>query len=172
MSNPVKLRREAKIDLDHAYRYYESEHRGLGGEFLDAVENRFSSIAASPESFAVVYQDIREALLKRFPFAVYFREEKKRRESSSMPFIIAAATPSAGNNGLTCCIRNRCAWNAMMKTKDPRENRNEPRASLQGQNARKPSCYVFPTKRSSFNFLMFKLLRSISRTFSTSLNSP
>lgn len=78
MSNPVKLRREAKIDLDHAYRYYESEHRGLGGEFLDAVENRFSSIAASPESFAVVYQDVREALLKRFPFAVYFREEETR----------------------------------------------------------------------------------------------
>lgn len=74
MSDPVKLRREAKIDLDRAYGYYESQHRGLGSEFLDAVEKRFDSIATSPESFAVVYQDVREALVKRFPFAIYFRE--------------------------------------------------------------------------------------------------
>lgn len=78
MSVPLALRREAKTDLDHAYRYYESESRGLGSEFLDAVEDRFSSIAASPESFAPVYQDVREALVKRFPFAIYFREEAKR----------------------------------------------------------------------------------------------
>jgi plasmid stabilization system protein ParE len=78
MSDSVKLRREAQIDLERAYNYYELERSGLGSEFLDEVEYRFVSMAASPGSYPVVYQDVREALVKRFPFAIYFRTEPEQ----------------------------------------------------------------------------------------------
>ncbi len=73
-----RLVSEPSVDLDveAAFEWYENERPGLGAEFLD--ELRALVITASPtdrSSNQVLRGGIRRALLKRFPYAVYFAIE-------------------------------------------------------------------------------------------------
>jgi plasmid stabilization system protein ParE len=49
--------------------------RGLGLEFLRALEAELDTIARFPEGFSIVHGATRRALLSRFPYAVYFSSE-------------------------------------------------------------------------------------------------
>ena len=71
----VLLRKEAEDDLQDAARWYESQRVGLGNEFLTQALRMFDRIGDTPLAFPEVYRGLRRALLRRFPFAVYFRVE-------------------------------------------------------------------------------------------------
>jgi toxin ParE1/3/4 len=43
--------------------------------FTAAVELVFDRIAAQPNFYAAVFDDVREALVPEFPYCVYYREE-------------------------------------------------------------------------------------------------
>jgi len=60
-------------ELREIIRYYEQASRGLGIEFLDEFERQILKIVSMPTLWAVVEGDIRRALMKRFPYTVYFR---------------------------------------------------------------------------------------------------
>jgi len=47
----------------------------LSGQFLDAIAAALKRLADNPQQFPLVYRDQRRALLKRFPYALYFRVE-------------------------------------------------------------------------------------------------
>jgi plasmid stabilization system protein ParE len=47
----------------------------LGTAFLDRVREVFARIAANPQLHATVYQDIRKAVVPRFPYIVLYKEE-------------------------------------------------------------------------------------------------
>ena len=66
------VRPEAEIDGFEAALWYESERPGLGLEFLDAVREALRQIERMPLRFPVVSGDVRRALLRRFPFGVFF----------------------------------------------------------------------------------------------------
>jgi plasmid stabilization system protein ParE len=72
---PIRLRPEVVIDLSEAAAWYNDRRRGLGQEFVEAAYTAFDAIAERPESFPVVHKGVRRALMKRFPFAIYFRNE-------------------------------------------------------------------------------------------------
>ena len=72
MSLPVFIRPIAKIELEEAIAWYEKEQQGVGLDFKDAVHNSFSRIATGPLQFPVIYRDVRRALLRRFPYGIYF----------------------------------------------------------------------------------------------------
>jgi len=63
---------EAEADLNEAYRWYKNQHFGLGGELIECVEAVFERICETPESHAVVYKMVRQALVKRFPYVVCY----------------------------------------------------------------------------------------------------
>lgn len=56
-----------------AYLWYEEQRPGLGEEFLHALKAAEDFVAAFPLSCSVVHRDTRRALLKRFPYGLYFR---------------------------------------------------------------------------------------------------
>ncbi len=72
-----RLVAEPRADLDVAatFDWYEKEQGGLGRAFLAELGAAYDRIAGGP----LVYQDlragIRRALLRRFPYAVYFAIE-------------------------------------------------------------------------------------------------
>jgi plasmid stabilization system protein ParE len=67
---------EAEVDLDEAYRWYESQRSGLGGEFIACVDAALERIREMPELHAVVYKNVRQALIRRFPYVLcYVLEE-------------------------------------------------------------------------------------------------
>jgi plasmid stabilization system protein ParE len=73
MNYVLVFRPEVREELNEAYSWYESQKPGLGEEFLDCVDETVNRISQMPESYAVAYRDIRRAIVKRFPYAVYYR---------------------------------------------------------------------------------------------------
>lgn len=73
MSLRLVLRRIAQRELDEAADWYEERCAGLGREFIEEIDATLACVSAYPEQFAFVHRDIREALVRRFPFAIYFR---------------------------------------------------------------------------------------------------
>lgn len=80
MNRPIVLRAAAKLDLASAYDYYEGERIGLGAEFMARVKRCLGEIAANPEWHAVVEADIRQALVTRFPYGIFYRVHSDRIE--------------------------------------------------------------------------------------------
>jgi plasmid stabilization system protein ParE len=62
----------AEADVQQVFDWYEGQAVGLGHEFLRAVDACYASLERSPELFPVVYKEIRRALLRRFPYIVYY----------------------------------------------------------------------------------------------------
>jgi len=66
----VRVRSEARNDLEDAALWYEAQRTGLGDEFLDEVELTFDKIASDPNAYRVLLRDTRRAMLQRFPFGL------------------------------------------------------------------------------------------------------
>ena len=78
MKKPLIVRAEAEADLLEAYRWYEQQVRDLGGEFLLCVDAVMAAIERTPKLYPVVYKGIiRRALLRRFPYGVFFVEGER-----------------------------------------------------------------------------------------------
>lgn len=63
---------EVADDLDVAREWYESRAAGLGEDFLRMVYVVFNELAEFPEQYEAVYGPYRRALLRRFPYGVYY----------------------------------------------------------------------------------------------------
>ena len=74
MTLAIRVRPEAAEDIRSAFEWYESHRPGLGGEFLDSVGTCFDEIAAQPARFRVIHRQVRRALLRRFPYCMFFQE--------------------------------------------------------------------------------------------------
>ena len=72
-----RLVSEPSVDLDveAAFEWYENERPGLGAEFLDTLRATYHRVADGPLKYQELRGGIRRALLRRFPYAVYFAIE-------------------------------------------------------------------------------------------------
>lgn len=61
-----------ELDVEAAFEWYESERPGLGVEFLDELRVTYNRIANGPLKYQELRGSVRRALLRRFPYAVYF----------------------------------------------------------------------------------------------------
>ena len=68
----LRLTPEAELDLDEAHAWYLEQRPGLGGQFLRAVDASIGAILRHPEAYQLVDRKMRRALLRRFPYAVFF----------------------------------------------------------------------------------------------------
>lgn len=73
MSRTVIIRPRAEDDLANGRRWYNRQRAGLGHEFILDVARKLEEVAEQPELYATVYRDVRRALPRRFPYAIYFR---------------------------------------------------------------------------------------------------
>lgn len=70
---PLSVNPQAEEEARKAAGWYENESQGLGTAFLELLEQTLTAIAENPLRFPLVYRDTRRALLKRFPYGVFFR---------------------------------------------------------------------------------------------------
>lgn len=70
----VSFRLDAIADAQDAYSWYEDRRYGLGEEFLEELRSAVSRIIENPTFHSVVHRDTRRALLKRFPYGVFYRK--------------------------------------------------------------------------------------------------
>ncbi|MDH5668737.1 MAG: hypothetical protein OEY86_12060 [Nitrospira sp.] len=71
MSLPVLFHRAASAEFVEASTWYEGKRRGLGIEFITEIERRILLASSDPLQFAVVHEDVRRVVAKRFPYSVY-----------------------------------------------------------------------------------------------------
>ena len=62
----------AEIDILTGENWYNSQQDKLGDEFISEFENKIKVIQSNPFLFSIIKKDIRKALLKRFPFGIYY----------------------------------------------------------------------------------------------------
>jgi plasmid stabilization system protein ParE len=63
---------EAERDLAEACEWYERQRAGLGEQLLSCVDARIQAIRRNPEMHARVHENYRRALVRRFPYAVFY----------------------------------------------------------------------------------------------------
>jgi len=63
---------EAEIDITEAAVWYERQSPGLGWDFTRVVDACLADISRNPLRFPEVRKGARRALIRRFPFAVFF----------------------------------------------------------------------------------------------------
>ena len=66
---------QADLDIEAAFQWYEKEQSGLGLEFLDELRAAYNRIVEGPYKYPHLRSGVRRALVKRFPYVVYFAVE-------------------------------------------------------------------------------------------------
>ena len=61
------------VEVDNARKYYNKKLPGLGEEFVEEFERQIHRVASSPKQWSVIQQGIRRALLRRFPYVIYYK---------------------------------------------------------------------------------------------------
>lgn len=69
----VRFTPRAEEDVTEAYGDYEAARGGLGDEFLTEVGRVLDLIGEFPEAGPEVHRDLRRALVRRFPYSLYYR---------------------------------------------------------------------------------------------------
>jgi plasmid stabilization system protein ParE len=63
---------DAELDITEAYIWCETRRVGLGEEFLSALDACIERIRRQPLIYPVVHEAYRRALIRRFPYAIFF----------------------------------------------------------------------------------------------------
>lgn len=102
MSQRLILRPEAERDIAEAAEWYDQQRAGLSLQFRAALDNTFASIEENPQLHAQVYQNLRRAFVRRFPYGVFY---VPRTEG----LVVVAVLHTARDPGL---------WRARFKSRD------------------------------------------------------
>lgn len=78
MSTKIVIRQVADDEFTEAAEWYERQQEGLGLEFIDHVQKVIDRIVENPLQYPIVHRDIREAIVSRFPFSIYYRVKTNR----------------------------------------------------------------------------------------------
>jgi len=76
MTAKLRIRAAAKQDLQDAFQYYQSCLPNLGHEFLLCIDAEMHAIQRMPQRYRLVFKSIRRAVIRRFPFCIYFVESE------------------------------------------------------------------------------------------------
>jgi plasmid stabilization system protein ParE len=63
----------ARFEIIEARDWYAARGPGLGDAFVSEIDRQIARIADAPLEFASIQGDARRALLRRFPYALFFR---------------------------------------------------------------------------------------------------
>ena len=68
----LKFHLLAREEVSDAYLYYENQKLGLGDNFLENLDDIFNLILDNPNLYPKDFEEVRKALLKKFPFTIYY----------------------------------------------------------------------------------------------------
>ncbi len=69
---PMIYRPAAELELQDTYRWYEGCRPGLGRDFMMCVEERVQIMRQFPQAFPEVHREIRQAVIRRFPYSIFY----------------------------------------------------------------------------------------------------
>jgi toxin ParE1/3/4 len=75
MTKPVRLIKEAEVEVWESVSFYENQVAGLGLDFESEIRNALRIIQQSPEIWPCRHHRVRRYLIERFPFAIHYTVE-------------------------------------------------------------------------------------------------
>ena len=78
MKLPIIFRNVAKLELTESVERYEQQKQELGVDFMAHVKDVLNEIASNPRRYPVVFGDVREGIVSKFPYCVYYRVKADR----------------------------------------------------------------------------------------------
>jgi len=74
MDYELIIRPEARLDLLDTFHWYQEQRFGLGLDFKLCVDEVISKLHKRPSLYKKIHRDVRRAIIKRFPFGVFYIE--------------------------------------------------------------------------------------------------
>ena len=68
----IRFNPEADAELTEACRWYSHNRQDLDLEFMKCIDDVLARVVSNPRFFPVVYRNLRRAVVRRFPFAVFY----------------------------------------------------------------------------------------------------
>jgi len=68
----IRFTPEADAELAEARQWYARQRENLDIEFMQRIDEALSRIVRNPNSYPIVYGTLRRAVVRRFPFAVFY----------------------------------------------------------------------------------------------------
>jgi plasmid stabilization system protein ParE len=68
----VIFTRAARAELIEVQDWYERESTGLGRRFRQAIDALIGRMSDNPRQFPMVFKNVRRAVLRRFPYSLFF----------------------------------------------------------------------------------------------------
>jgi len=76
MRYQVLFKEQAVRDVEVSFLYYEEQQPGLGVQFIEQMDNTMASVSENPVLWPVRYRQVREAMVRRFPFVILYEVEE------------------------------------------------------------------------------------------------
>ena len=68
----IRFTPEADTEITEAREWYSHQRNDLDREFIQCIDEVLSRVVGSPFLFPIVYRHLRRAVVRRFPFAVFY----------------------------------------------------------------------------------------------------
>ena len=68
----IRLTPDADAELAEARQWYARQRADLDIEFMERIDDALSRIVSNPHMFPIVYRTLRRAVVRRFPFAMFY----------------------------------------------------------------------------------------------------
>lgn len=76
----IVLTREAQLDLDEIFVWYEDQKEGLGFNFMNRFETIINKLSTNPYYASFLLVDARGISLKKFPYEVIYRVNEEKHQ--------------------------------------------------------------------------------------------
>ena len=67
----IRFSPEADAELTTAREWYSRQRENLDMEFMQCIDDALSRAVDNPYFFPIVYRNLRRAVIRRFPFAIF-----------------------------------------------------------------------------------------------------
>jgi plasmid stabilization system protein ParE len=68
----IRFTPEADAELVEARQWYARQREDLDQEFMECIDDALSRVLRDPDLYPIVYRNLRRAVVRRFPFAVFY----------------------------------------------------------------------------------------------------
>jgi len=74
----IIVRREAQLEVQKAFHYYQEKSEGLGFEFMRSLDAALQFVKRNPLAYQKIYNETRRVLIRKFPYAIFYIAEENR----------------------------------------------------------------------------------------------
>jgi plasmid stabilization system protein ParE len=69
----IEFTLETELETLQAFVWYENIRKGLGLNFKNALDSKINLLKQNPQTYSIIYKNIRSAKLRSFPYNIIYR---------------------------------------------------------------------------------------------------